>query len=237
MYYCSNKEREYPLLLGAEMLKWSHGPVHPWTRLKGWCLDNDIPAQYWFSTPVTMSGSHNRSCSCSHPGTHHAIINTSLFICSFSVLCVVCSEILADEETHQTAHSTSEFIPPRDDSTKTRGAPRCGVLLLLLLISPQDTHDTMTLNFVSIHLWLLRDSRETLRALSVMSRSLEPGDAEAFCKFIWWNLLLLQHRIIARQHCLTPPNHQFQLKLLAPCSCKMSLLLLTDCKVHRSLSS
>ena len=103
MYYCSNKDTEYPLLLGAEMLKWSHGPVHPWTRLKGWCLDNDIPAQYWFSTPVTMSGSHNRSCSCSHPGTHHAIINTSLFICSFSVLCVVCSEILADEETHQTA--------------------------------------------------------------------------------------------------------------------------------------
>ena len=96
---------------------------------------------------------------------------------------------------------------------------------------------TMSLNFVSIHLWLLRDARETLRALSVMSRSLEPGDAESFCKFIWWNLPLLQHRIIARQHCLTPPNHQFQLILLAPCSCKKSLLLLTDCKVHRSLSS
>ena len=46
---------------------------------------------------------------------------------------------------HIRLHTASEFIPPRDDSTQTRGAPRCGVLLLLLLISPQDTHDEFEL--------------------------------------------------------------------------------------------
>ena len=90
MYYCTDKASEYPLILGAERCKMITRTRSSLNTVKGWCLDNDIPAQYWFSTPVTVSGSHNRSCSCSHPGTHQAIINTSrtliLFIYSFSVL-------------------------------------------------------------------------------------------------------------------------------------------------------
>ena len=203
MYYCTDKASEYPLILGAERCKMITRTRSSLNTVKGWCLDNDIPAQYWFSTPVTVSGSHNRSCSCSHPGTHQAIINTSrtliLFIYSFSVLYFVPKswQTFTRYTSDKLLSSLlSPMIPHRP-----WGAPRCGVRLLLL-ISPQDTHDGMTLNFVSIHLWLLHDVRETLRALTVISRCLEPGDAEFFCKFICWNLPLLQHHIIAekRQH-------------------------------------
>ena len=97
--------------------------IHPWTRMKGWCLDNDIPAQYWFSTPVTMSGSHNRSCSCSHPGTHHTHIIISqlfLFIVSFSVIPL---------GRHVRLHTWGSSFLRLMNPLRPWGALRCGVLL------------------------------------------------------------------------------------------------------------
>ena len=150
------------------MLKWSHDsfiPEHGW-RAGVWIM----------IFPLSIDSPHLSPCQALtiDPAPVHTPAHTTHTYYHLSVISVYC-EFLCDSswQTRETAH-VRQFIPPSNEPTQTLGGTEVWRTIV-------DHTKTLTMRWLWTlsHLWLLRDARETLRALS---HCLEPGDAELFWK-------------------------------------------------------